>query len=106
VLTPGAGPIVPLIKWSSEEEVIRRANDTNTGLGACVWTKDLEHACRVARRIEAGSVWINSYEKLAKEAYFSGHKESGLGGELGPQALMQWVQPHVLHIYHEKGETS
>lgn len=95
-----AGPIVPLLKWTTVEEVVRRANSTNTGLGACVWTKDLAVAESVAKKLEAGSVWINSYEKLRAEVVFSGHKESGLGAEMGPQALMSWVRPKATHIYH------
>jgi acyl-CoA reductase-like NAD-dependent aldehyde dehydrogenase len=54
------GPIVPILKWSDEEDVIDRANALRSGLGASVWSKDLERAERMARRLEAGSVWVNS----------------------------------------------
>ncbi|KAJ5605334.1 aldehyde dehydrogenase domain-containing protein [Penicillium lagena] len=74
------GPIVPVQPWSNEDEVIRRANATLTGLGACVWSNDLERAERIAQQIEAGSVWINSFEKPHPAGFFSGYKESGLGG--------------------------
>ncbi|EKG21138.1 hypothetical protein MPH_01531, partial [Macrophomina phaseolina MS6] len=59
------GPIVPLLKWSDEQDVLRRANDTKMGLGASVWSKDLERAGRMANRLEAGSVWINTHFELA-----------------------------------------
>lgn len=54
------GPIVPIMKWSSEEDVIDRANALETGLGASVWSKDLVRAEKMARQLSAGSVWVNS----------------------------------------------
>lgn len=75
------GPIVPTQPWDDEEEVIKRANNTNAGLGACVWGKDVEHAERIGKRLHAGSVFINSWEKPTPQAFFGGHKESGIGGE-------------------------
>ena len=54
------GPIVPLLKWSDEEDVVDRANALKTGLGASVWAKDVKRAERMARQLSAGSVWVNS----------------------------------------------
>jgi acyl-CoA reductase-like NAD-dependent aldehyde dehydrogenase len=54
------GPIVPLLKWTDEDDVIDRANALKTGLGASVWGKDLQRAERMARQLSAGSVWVNS----------------------------------------------
>ncbi|KAK5151343.1 hypothetical protein LTR04_006619, partial [Oleoguttula sp. CCFEE 6159] len=96
------GPIVPTQPWSDEEEVIARANNTNTGLGACVWGKDVAHAERIGMRLQAGSVWINSFEKPTAEAFFSGHKESGIGGEWGSHGLLAYCNAHVMHIYKSK----
>jgi acyl-CoA reductase-like NAD-dependent aldehyde dehydrogenase len=79
------GPIVPTQPWSDEEEVIERANSMNVGLGASVFGKDIEHATKIAKRIESGNVFINSFTKPIPQAYFSGHKESGIGGEWGNQ---------------------
>lgn len=93
------GPIVPAMKWKTEEEVIKRANATNTGLGGCVWSKDLERAQRIAKRIDTGSVWINSFEKPTPQAFFSGHKESGIGGEWGKEGLKAYMNAQVLHVY-------
>ncbi|KAH7378187.1 aldehyde dehydrogenase domain-containing protein [Cadophora sp. MPI-SDFR-AT-0126] len=93
------GPIVPTQSWSDLEEVIGRANATNTGLGACVWGKDVEQASKIARRLEAGSIFVNSYEKLVPQALFGGHKESGIGAEWGKTGLVAFCNPHVIHVY-------
>ncbi|KAF2128189.1 aldehyde dehydrogenase [Dothidotthia symphoricarpi CBS 119687] len=93
------GPIVPTQPWSDLEEVIHRANDTNTGLGACVWGKDVEKATKIARRLQAGSVFVNSFEKPTPQAIFGGHKESGIGGEWGKTGLLAYLNPHVIHVY-------
>ena len=54
------GPIVPLLTWTDEADVVARANNTKMGLGASVWSNDLEEANRIARQLQAGSVWVNS----------------------------------------------
>ncbi|KAF1347527.1 Aldehyde/histidinol dehydrogenase [Delphinella strobiligena] len=95
------GPIVPTQPWSDEEEVIARANGTNSGLGACVWGSDVEAAERIAMRLEAGSVFVNSWEKPTPQAIFGGHKESGIGGEWGTQGLLSYCNPHVIHLYKQ-----
>jgi succinate-semialdehyde dehydrogenase/glutarate-semialdehyde dehydrogenase len=75
------GPVVPIIVVDSEEEAIERANDSNFGLGASVWTKDRAKGERIARRIESGMVWINdhSYTHAACQCSWGGVKESGIG---------------------------
>lgn len=93
------GPIIPILSWKDEEEVIRRANDTDSGLGACVWSKDSARALSIGRQLEVGSVWINSYEKPAPAGYFSGHKQSGIGGEWGRQGLLSYCNAQSIHIY-------
>jgi len=93
------GPIVPTQPWSDEEEVIARANDTNTGLGACVWSADAAHAEKIAMRLEAGSVFVNSFEKPNPQVAFSGHKESGIGSEWGTTGLLAYCNAHVIHVY-------
>ncbi|KAG9755110.1 betaine aldehyde dehydrogenase 1, partial [Aureobasidium melanogenum] len=96
------GLILPVQPYSDEEEVIKRANSTNSGLGACVWSKDEKAAERIALRLEAGSVFINSFEKPTPQAIFGGHKESGIGGEWGTQGLLSYCNPHVIHLYKSK----
>ena len=73
------GPVVPIIVVDSEEEALRRANDSNFGLGASVWTKDRAKGERMARRIESGMVWINdhSYTHAACQCSWGGVKDSG-----------------------------
>lgn len=73
------GPIVPLLKWRDEDSVLARANDDVTGLGASVWSRDVARAERMARRLSAGSVWVNSHFDVAPNVPFGGHKESGIG---------------------------
>ncbi|CBX97651.1 hypothetical protein IAQ61_001136 [Plenodomus lingam] len=94
------GPIVPTQPWSDLDEVIARANNTRAGLAACVWGKDVEKAAKVARRLEAGSVFVNSFEKLIPQAYFGGQKESGIGGEWGNTGVLAYCNPHVIHVYN------
>ena len=96
------GPIVPTQPWSDEEEVIKRANNTNAGLGACVWGKDVERAERIGKRLQAGSVFINSWEKATPQAFFGGHKESGIGGEWGKEGFKAYCNAHVMHTYKQK----
>ncbi|KAL3451469.1 aldehyde dehydrogenase domain-containing protein [Aspergillus insuetus] len=93
------GPIIPLLSWKTEEELLRRANDTENGLGACVWSRDREKAEKFGRRLEVGSLWINSFEKPHPAGYFSGHKKSGIGGEWGRQGLLSYCNTQTIHVY-------
>jgi acyl-CoA reductase-like NAD-dependent aldehyde dehydrogenase len=93
------GPILPVQPWSDLEEVIARANDTNTGLGASLWTQDAKKGEEVAQRLQAGNVFVNSWTKPVPQAYFSGQKESGMGGEWGTQGIMAYCVAHVVHVY-------
>jgi acyl-CoA reductase-like NAD-dependent aldehyde dehydrogenase len=77
------GPILPIQPWSDLDEVIDRANNINTGLGASLWTKDVAKREEVAQRLEAGNIFVNSWTKPTPQAFFSRHKESGIGGECG-----------------------
>jgi len=92
------GPIMPLLSWTDEDDVIKRANLMNAGLGASVYSSDLAAAERVARRLEAGSVWINQPERPQVTAYFSGVKDSGFGGEMGKQGLLSYAYTRCLHF--------
>lgn len=92
------GPVVPFMKWSDEEDVIRRANDTTYGLGASVWTTDREKAKSVARRLEAGSVWVNSHALVDPRIGFGGSKQSGIGHELGVKGLLGYCNSKNISI--------
>ncbi|KAH1713920.1 hypothetical protein KXV95_003819 [Aspergillus fumigatus] len=86
-------PILPLLKWQTEEEVIARANADPAGLGGSVWSRDLDQAQRLASRLECGSVWINSHFAVAPHVPFGGRKESGSGVEWGVDGLKAYCNP-------------
>ena len=92
------GPVVTISSFDSEEEVVRRANDTTYGLGASVFTKDLERAHRVAAEIEAGMVWVNSSQDCDYRIPFGGVKQSGIGRELGEAGLEAYTQIKAVHV--------
>jgi acyl-CoA reductase-like NAD-dependent aldehyde dehydrogenase len=86
------GPVLGVQKFSDEEELIARANDSLYGLAAGIWTKDVQRAHRVARELQAGTVWINMYRALSYASPFGGYKGSGYGRELGMQAIDEFIQ--------------
>jgi acyl-CoA reductase-like NAD-dependent aldehyde dehydrogenase len=90
------GPILPLLKFHDEEEVIRRANDSIYGLGASIWTRDLEAGQRIAARLEAGTVWINTIHEMSPHYPFAGHKQSGLGCENGKEGLLEYMNVQTM----------
>ncbi|EXA41564.1 aldehyde dehydrogenase (NAD+) [Fusarium oxysporum f. sp. pisi HDV247] len=92
------GPIVPLLSWKDEEDVIARANNSPMGLGASIWCNDLKKAEKVAREMQAGSVWINTHFDLSPMAPFGGHKESGLGVEWGTNGLKELCNVQTLFL--------
>ncbi|KAL9095863.1 MAG: hypothetical protein Q9165_001860 [Trypethelium subeluteriae] len=93
------GPIVPLQPWSDEAEVIRRANNTNAGLAASVWGKDVARAEKIAKQLDAGSIFVNSFSKLTPKVFFGGHKESGIGGEWGNLGLLAYCNAQCIHTF-------
>ncbi|KAH7478215.1 hypothetical protein FOMA001_g9155 [Fusarium oxysporum f. sp. matthiolae] len=92
------GPIVPLLSWKDEEDVIARANNSPMGLGASIWCNDLKKAEKAARQMQAGSVWINTHFDLSPMAPFGGHKESGLGVEWGTNGLKELCNVQTLFL--------
>ncbi|KAM5354541.1 hypothetical protein ACJ41O_001188 [Fusarium nematophilum] len=91
-------PIVPLLSWKDEEEVIARANDSRMGLGASVWCNDLKKAEKVARELQAGNVWINTHFDPSPMAPFGGHKDSGIGTEWGLAGLRGLCNVQTLYF--------
>ena len=85
------GPILPLLKWSDESDVIARANDTIYGLGASVWGNDQVAVERIGRQLEAGTVWLNEVHQYSPFQAFGGHKQSGLGCENSLHGLMEYT---------------
>ena len=86
------GPVACVIKFSTEEEVIAMANESEYGLGGAVWTRDINRALRVARGIETGRVWINTYNSIPAGAPFGGYKKSGIGRETHKVMLEHYSQ--------------
>ncbi len=86
------GPVLAAIEFSDIDEAIARANDTQYGLAAGVWTRDIKRAHYVARRLQAGTVWINTYNVYDTAAPFGGYKQSGFGREMSAHALEHYTQ--------------
>jgi len=86
------GPVLCVMPFTSVDEAVHIANDTKYGLAAMVWSKDLEKADKVARRLRCGTVWINTYGAFLNEAPFGGYKQSGFGRELGMAGLWEYTQ--------------
>ena len=85
------GPILPVLRWTDESDVIRRANDSIYGLGASVWGRDLDAVRRIAEQLDAGTVWINEVHQYSPHQAFGGHKQSGIGCENGLHGLMEYT---------------
>ena len=81
------GPVMQVFKYHDDEEALARANNTPYGLGAAVFSKDFPRARKMANRIKAGSVWINTYDAFDASLPFGGFKASGQGRELGAMGL-------------------
>ena len=90
------GPVLVIQKFKTETEAIEIANDTKFGLAAALWTTDINRAIRVAKQIEAGTVWVNTYFKLYNQAEFGGYKASGIGRTRGLDGLLEFTE--VKHI--------
>jgi aldehyde dehydrogenase (NAD+) len=86
------GPVLSIIRFSTEDEAIAIANGTEFGLASGVWTQNLTRAHRVARELVAGTVWVNTYRSSAAQAPFGGVKKSGYGRERGIEAIDDYLR--------------
>jgi aldehyde dehydrogenase (NAD+) len=86
------GPVLATIEFGDVDEAIARANDSTYGLAAAVWTRDIKKAHYVARKLQAGTVWINTYNVYDTAAPFGGYKQSGFGREMSMHALEHYTQ--------------
>ncbi|WP_226654198.1 aldehyde dehydrogenase family protein [Pseudalkalibacillus hwajinpoensis] len=91
------GPVLSVIRYSDVDDAIRMANDTIYGLAAGVWTRDVNKAYQVVRKLRAGVVWINDWHMLRNDAPFGGYKQSGIGREMGKHCLDAYTQ--VKHVH-------
>jgi acyl-CoA reductase-like NAD-dependent aldehyde dehydrogenase len=98
VVEEAFGPILPLLKFNDLDDVIARANDTEYGLAASVWSKDIKAARKIAERIEAGTVWINEIHTFSPHVAFGGHKQSGIGIENAIDGLAEYTNSQTLVV--------
>ncbi|WP_165252354.1 aldehyde dehydrogenase family protein [Paludisphaera soli] len=92
------GPVMQVLKFKDVDEVVARANSTDYGLAAAVWSRDIAKAHSVADRLRAGTVWINCYDVFDAAAPFGGFKSSGIGRELGFQALANYTEHKTVTV--------
>lgn len=90
------GPVLAVLKVKNEVEAVTIANDTDYGLAAMIWTKDINKAMTMARQLHAGTIWVNTFGGFYNEAPFGGYKQSGFGRELGKEGLLEYTQ--VKHV--------
>jgi phenylacetaldehyde dehydrogenase len=95
------GPVVAVVPFSDEADAVAMANDTPYGLSGSVWTRDVGRAIRVARAVETGNLSVNSHASVRYWTPFGGFKQSGLGRELGPDALDAFTETKNVFIATE-----
>jgi acyl-CoA reductase-like NAD-dependent aldehyde dehydrogenase len=95
------GPVVAVLPFADEAEAVRLANDTHYGLSGSIWTQDIGRALRVARGVESGNLSVNSHASVRYWTPFGGYKRSGLGRELGPDALDAFTEVKNVFISTE-----
>lgn len=92
------GPVLAVIPFEDEDEALMLANNSNFGLGAGVWTKDMARVFRFSKGLQSGTVWVNTYRSLAYMAPFGGVKSSGLGRESGQEMIKSYMQNKTVWI--------
>ena len=92
------GPVLAVIPFDDDEEACKIANDSEYGLAAGIWTKDLSRAMRTAKAVKAGTVWINTYNLYDPGLPFGGYKQSGFGRELGLEAIEPYLETKSIWI--------
>ena len=93
------GPVLSVLRFRDEAQAIEIANDVDYGLAAGVWTESLRRAIRMADRLEAGTIWVNTYRSTSYTTPFGGYKSSGLGRENGIEAIYEYLQTKSVWLY-------
>jgi len=92
------GPVMSVLTFKDTDDIVARANNTTFGLAAAVWTKDVGKAHFLAKKIKAGTVWINCYDVFDAAAPFGGYKMSGMGRELGEEGLKAYLENKTVTV--------
>ncbi len=92
------GPVLSVIPFEDEEDAVAIGNDSTYGLAAGVWTTSIKRALRTSERLEAGSVWVNTYRAVSYMSPFGGYKRSGIGRENGQDAIWSYLQTKSVWI--------
>jgi aldehyde dehydrogenase (NAD+) len=95
------GPVLAVMRFDTEAEAVALANDSPFGLAAGVWTRDLDRALRLHERLEAGTVWINSYRGVSSMTPLGGFKRSGFGRENGQEAVREFLQTKSVWVEYQ-----
>ena len=97
------GPVAAVMPFDTEDEVLALANDTQYGLAAGVWTQNLSRAHRMARRLEAGTIWVNTYRAMSPMSPRQGFKNSGVGIEHGLESMHEYTRLKSVWINTDEG---
>jgi (Z)-2-((N-methylformamido)methylene)-5-hydroxybutyrolactone dehydrogenase len=95
------GPVLSVIPFDTEEDAVRIGNDIEFGLAAGVWTNNIGRAIRMAEKLRAGTVWINTYRSVSYTSPFGGYKSSGIGRESGRDSIREYMQVKSVWIAHQ-----
>ena len=97
------GPVLSVIAFDDEDDALAQANDSTFGLAAGLWTTNMARTVRMAARLQAGTVWVNTYRAVSYTSPFGGYKRSGLGRESGKQAIEGYLQTKSVWINLAEG---
>lgn len=92
------GPVICVIKFSSDEEAAAIANDSNYGLGGGIFSQNIKRAEELAAKVRTGTMWINNYHSFGDYCPFGGYKQSGIGRELGHHGLVEYTEVKRVHV--------
>ncbi len=97
------GPVVVVIRFSDEKELVKMANSTIYGLAAGIWTTNIKRAINLAKAIKAGNIWINTYNMIPNQAPFGGFKQSGVGREMSRHVMDLYTEVKNVMVYLGRG---